>query len=543
MTKNINLSSLSREELEQEYLKLHTEYTSAMAKAAWYEEQFRLSRQKRFGASSETGVSGQMSFEDLMLFNEAEALLEPIVKEPDLSSYDKTSSSGPGKKSSKKKDLKMLPVYEEVFELTPEEQICPTCKSPLHYVKDIVRMEIEILPAVTRVHRYVSKVYACRNCEKNKTASFVTAPGAPVSVIRNSPASPSAIADFLYKKYVLGTPFYRLEQSYESANIPITRNNMCHWSIKVAQTYYEPIINRMHDILMNEAAIHCDETYTEVLHEPDRPATRKSYIWVTATGEYQKEHPIALYNYREGRSAMDARAVLAGFHGYVMCDGYKSYDAITKTGKHGEPPLPITLVACMVHVRRYFVEALKLVKPDDREGTGAQEAVNKIELIFRIDRTFDTMSPEERYEARLKHLKPALDAFFEWAKQESEIALPKSRYGMALSYALEQREKVLNVLLDGRLELQNNLAERTVKPFVIGRKNWLFSDTVRGAKASCIIYSLVETAKLNHLNPYEYLKYLLEVMPDPNKYTADKLDDLLPWSDKLPAYIRKPAEK
>ncbi len=279
MKKSIDLSSLTREELEKQYIKLHSEYISMQAKAEWYEEQFRLSRQKRFGQSSEKDMAGQMSFDDLMLFNEAEALLEPQVEEPDLSYAEEAdNTTGKKKNTTKRKDVKSLPVYTTTYELSEEEMKCPKCGNVLHYVKDTVRTEIEILPAVVRVHKYVSKQYACRNCEKNGKSSFVTAPGAPISVFRNSPASPSAIADFISKKYVLGTPFYRQEMDYKNKNIPITRNNMCHWSIKAAQMYFSDITERMRSILMCEAAIHCDETYTEVLHEPGRQAHRKSYI-------------------------------------------------------------------------------------------------------------------------------------------------------------------------------------------------------------------------------------------------------------------------
>lgn len=533
-----NLAEMSREELEKNYIKLHTQLSQATQLLNFYIEQLRLSRIKKYGKSSEKNTDGQLSlndvFGDIMLFNEAETLRDPINIEP-------TEEKLISRKRKKKKDLKSLPVKEVIYELSPEEQICPKCGNALHEMKEEVRVEIEVIPAKTVVNRYITKVYACRNCEKSNNAAIIKAPGAPLPVIEKSVASASLIADILSRKYVEAVPFYRQEQRMKAQNIPVSRNNMCNWAIKAANDYFAPLVNQMRQIMYNDHVIHCDETYVQVLDEPKRPAVSKSYIWVTTTAEYQKEHKIAIYNYTEGRSQMDARKVLEGYSGYIMCDGYAGYDAITKTGKHGESPMNVKPVACMVHIRRKFMEALKLINKSERKNTSAQIAVDKISLISRIDNKFNKMPPAERKEARIKHLKPALEDFFAWVKTESEISLPKSKYGLALEYALKQQAKAMRVLEDGRLELDNNLAERTVKPFVIGRKNWLFSQSPQGANASCVIYSIVETAKLNNLIPYEYMKYLLEQMPG-LKLKDENLQRLMPWSTQLPTYIKNPAK-
>lgn len=533
-----NLAEMSREELEKNYIKLHTQLAQANQLLNFYIEQLRLSHIKKYGKSSEKNADGQLSlsdvFEDIMLFNEAETLKEPINIEP---SEEKLVSG----KHKKKKDLKALPVKEIIYELSQKEQVCPKCGNALHEMKEEVRVEIEVIPAKTVVNRYVTKVYACRNCEKNNEATIVKALGAPLPVIEKSVASASLIADILSRKYVEAVPFYRQEQTMKARNIPVSRNNMCNWAIKVANDYFSPLVNQMKKIMYNDHVIHCDETYVQVLDEPNRPAMRKSYIWVTTTAEYQKAHKIAIYNYTEGRSQTDARKVLEGYSGYIMCDGYAGYDAITKTGKYGESPMNVKPVACMVHIRRKFMEALKLINKSERKNTSAQIAIDKISLISRIDNKFNEMPPAERKEARLLYLKPALEDFFALVKTESEISLPKSKYGLALEYALKQKDKAMRVLEDGRLELDNNLAERTVKPFVIGRKNWLFSQSPQGANASCIIYSIVETAKLNNLIPYEYLKYLLERMPG-LKLNDENLQSLMPWSKQLPTYIKNPEE-
>lgn len=536
----IDLSSMSRNELERYAANLQTEVSGLSAKLTWYEEQFKLSQAKKFGQSSEAQYAGQMTLDDFMLFNEAEALREPMNFEPKEEDILKTNR----KKGKHKKNIVSLPVISTVYELSEEEQVCPNCGNALHEMKTEERIEIEVIPAKVQVHKHISKVYACRNCEKEGNATIVKPSSVPVPVIPKSMASSSLIADIISKKYVDATPFYRQEANYKRQNIPISRNNMCNWAINVANNYFKHITDMMRDILYKEGVIHCDETHVEVLHEPGRQAYTKSYVWVTTTAEFQKEHPIALYKYTEDRSDSSARRVLKGYKGYIMCDGYQVYTSIAKPGKKGEEAMDVKAVACMVHVRRNFVDALKLLPKDKRKGTSAQTAVNMISRIFDIDNNLNGLTPEERYKARITSgkdgelcLMQALEQFFAWVKDEADVSLPKTRYGKALTYALDQEDKVMRVLKDGRLELDNSLAERTVKPFVIGRKNWLFSNTPAGADASCILYSIIETAKLNNLIPYEYIKYVLDTMPS-MILNEKNIKSLLPWSKSIPDYVK-----
>lgn len=532
----INLSSLSREELEKEYIKLQTDLAVAKAKLDKYEELYKLAQQRTFGRSSEKDVAGQLSLDDFMLFNEAEALREPINIEPKLDEVIAKSKS-----HSKRKDMSNLPVETQIFELSKEEQVCPNCGNPLHEMKEEVHVEIEVIPPKVKVHKFVSKVYACRSCAKNGASTFITAPGAPTPLIDKCCASPSLLADIITKKYSDALPFYRQEQAYKHQNIPITRNNLCNWSIKIANDFFAPIVEKMRNTMYSDQVIHCDETYVQVLHEQNKSVSSKSYIWVTTTAEYQKEHPVAIYNYTPTRSLADAREVLRGYEGYIMCDGYTVYDALHKKAYQGENAMNVKPVACLVHARRKFVEALKLLKPSDRKNTSAQTAVDMIAQIFHIDNQFNNLSTEERFIERQKHLAKPLDDFFAWLEVEEQQALPQSRYGKAISYALEQKKKVMRVLEDGRLELDNSLAERTVKPFVIGRKNWMFADTVQGANASCILYSIVQSAKMNNLIPYEYIRFVLEKMRG-MKQTDENIEKLLPWSESIPDYVKIPAK-
>lgn len=551
VTNGINL--LSREELEKQNRILSQQLAETKAKLNWYEEQYRLSKEKQFGRSSEKDLAGQMNLSDVFpLFNEAETFREMINTEPKEEDLPSEQDSDEGKRKRRKKDTKNLTVVIDTYELPIEDQICPKCGAPLHVMKEKVRTEIEVIPAKVVAHKYVTYVYACRNCEKNGDTTIITAPGARTPMIEKSMASPSLMADAITKKYMDALPFYRQERSYKHYGIKITRNNLCNWSITVANNYFKLITERMKKILFDEHVIHCDETEVEVLCEPDRPAHVKSRVWVLTSGEYLKDKNISLYRYTEGRARIDAEAVLKGYTGYIMCDGYQVYDAITKP-KGDKPAMDVKPVACLVHVRRKFADALKLLAPEDRPGTGAQEALDRLAAIFNKDNSLNDLSPEERKEKRIhgdtnlpsdkrgKSLYDLIDDFFVWVKSEYDEALHQTHYGTALKYAIDEEEKVRRVFEDGRLELDNNLAERAVKPFVIGRKNWLFSNTPAGADASCILYSIVQSAMNNGLIPFEYIKYLLEEMPG-KALTDEYLDTLLPWSKELPEYIKVPSD-
>ena len=537
----VDVTTMSREDLIKEYNRLHEQYNEISSKLSWYEEQYRLSKLRSYGQSSEADMGDQITIFDLPMFNEAEALKEMINIEPDIPDLEEETKTS--HKKSRKKETTNLPVVTTEYTISEEEQICPKCGGPLHNMSKKVRVEIEVIPAKVQMHRFVTYVYSCRKCEESDDAVIVNAPGAPVPVIERSPAGASLIADIIAKKYVDAVPFYRQERNYKHQGIPVTRNNLCNWSIKVANDYFKFIVNRMREAMYADQVIHCDETNVQVLAEPGKSATSKSYVWVTTTAEFQKATPVAIYNYTRSRSQTDAREVLKGYKGYIMCDGYAVYDSIAAYDKKtGAAAMEVKPVACLVHVRRKFAEALKLLKPEFRTGTGAQTAINKLETIFREDNRLTDLAPENRKEARNGKLRDLLEDFFSWAKEEYGVSLHETHYGKALEYALKEETKVMRVFEDGRLELENNLAERTVKPFVIGRKNWLFADTPHGAEASCILYSVVQTAIMNGLIPFEYIKYLLETMPG-KALTDDFIESLLPWSKTIPEYVKVPENR
>ena len=538
--------------MESAYVELYTKCAIAEAKADRFLEEYKLAQSRRFGKSSEKGIAGQYSLSDYLETESAEskdtavaalkddeAEIKKLVEKATGTNSKERSVTGP----IPKKDLSDLEVRTVEFKLSKEEMVCPNCGGPLKSLGTTLHKELEIEPPKVYVKEYVTHSYVCKKCEAGEDSSkaYVSAGVAPKPVFYNSPVAPSVIADSIHKKFALALPFDRLANDYKRQGIPITKDNMCKWSIKAAERFFKPVVDEMHSVLMQEAAIHCDETYTQVIAK-----NKKSYVWVTTTAEYQKDHPIMIYNYRDGRTDADARTVLKGYHGYVMCDGYGCYTSILKENKKAHAPaMDVKPVACMVHVKREFVDALKSLPKEKWGQTGAYLAVAKLEKIFHIDNEIQFETYEERKEKRMGDLYMAMKDFFEYLRKEQWESLPSTKYGKAITYALNQEEKAMRLFEDGRLELDNNMAERTVKPYVISRKNSLFNDTTRGAEASCILFSIVETAKHNGLDVYKYLEWVIDNcrgMHKDEKMKPEKVQKLLPWSKEIPDEIKAPAK-
>jgi transposase len=502
--------------------KLEQQNAELSAKLKWYEEQFRLAQHKRFSASSEKTHPDQM---ELNLFNEAEVLATPEGEEPPVEqiTYERRKTS-----RKREADLERLPVETVTYELGEEEQICSCCGGALHEMSTETRNEIKVIPAEVNVVRHVRKVYACRRCEREEIRTpIVTAP-MPRPVYPGSLASPSSMAYVMTQKYVDSQPLYRQEQQFARQGLSISRQTMANWMIYGADKWLSLLTDRMREHLLKQDILHADETTLQVLGEPGKSAETQSYLWLYRTGRMGP--PIFLYDYRPTRGGEHPRSFLSGFSGYLHVDGYPGYHKVPR----------VTLVGCWAHARRKFDEALKALPPSqDKTYTAAEQGLQFCNQLFSIERELKDVAPEERYTVRMERSKPILDAYLAWLRQQRTRTLPKSLLGQAIAYSLNQWDKLTAYLKDGRLEMDNNRSERSMKPFVIGRKNWLFANTPRGAKASAIIYSVIETAKENGLNPFKYLTYLFEQLPqlaDPKNPEA--LDRLLPWSSSLPLTCR-----
>ena len=489
------------------------------AKLAWFEEQFRLSQQRRFGSSRE-----QVDEHQLTIFNEAEKEANLSAPEPAMEEITYRRRKRQGHREAQLKDL---PVETIEYRLPPEERICPCCGEELKEMSTEVRQELKIIPAQVSLVKHVRFIYACRRCEKeNIQTPVVTAP-MPAPALPKSIASASALAHIMTQKYVEGIPLYRQEQSFAREGLELSRQTMANWVVQGSERWLMPLFDRMHEHLLKQEILHADETELQVLHEPGRSASSKSYLWLYCTG--RAGPAIVLYDYRTTRANKHPRQFLKGFKGYLHVDGYSGYNNLPD----------ITLVGCWAHARRGFVNALKALPPGSETAeVAAKEGLEYCNRLFTLEREMKELPPEERYARRLEYSRPLLDDFYAWLNYQRARVLPKSTFGQAIAYCLNQWEKLQAFLLDGRLELDNNRSERSIKPFVIGRKNWLFSNTPRGARASATIYSIVETAKENGLNPFAYLMYLFERLPNIDIDDEAALDECLPWSGSLPPECR-----
>jgi transposase len=303
-------------------------------------------------------------------------------------------------------------------------------------------------------------------------------------------------------KFVEGVPLCRQEPHYERMGIDLSRGVLSNWVLKGSE-WLDLIYGRMKQKLLEQSVLHADETTLQVLKEPRRPAESQSYMWLYRTGCVGP--PIVLFEYQPSRAGEHPRKFLEGFNGYLQVDGYAGYNGIPN----------VQLAGCWAHLRRKFDEALKGLPPKQRtSGCKAREALDQINRLFANERELNQSSPEERLKARNLRSRPVVDGFRKWSDDVAAAVLPKSLFGIAVHYGRQQWEKLIRFLEDGRIELSNNRAERSIKPFVIGRKNWLFCNTPRGARASAITYSIIETAKENGLNPYDYLTRCFEALPN-----------------------------
>ena len=494
------------------------------AENQWLKEQLGLAKLRLYGASSEKTPAGQ----ETLLFNEAEASAAPEVPEPTLETITYSRRKVAGQRALQ---VENLPIDKIEYRLPESEQICPQCAGPLHEMGADVRQEVQIVPAVITLVEHICFKYACRHCQNNEIKTPILTAPKPQPAFPNSLASASLVAHIMTQKFVEGSPLYRQEQSFARQGFFLCRQTMANWML-VGAKWLEALWERLRLHLLLRPILHADETTLQVLHEEGRAAQTNSYLWLYRTG--RDGPPIVLFEYQPTRAAQHPRTFLKSFQGYLHVDGYVGYEGLPG----------IRLVGCFAHARRKFVEAINVLETARRKqgGTHAHAGLAFCDELFALERDFVDLSPEERLSGRLLHSQAVLDKFRVWLDTMSYQVLPKSKLGEAITYCLNQWPKLIGFLLDGRLELDNNRSERSIKPFVIGRKNWLFSNSVRGARSSAIIYSIVETAKENGLNPLSYLTYLFEQLPNLNLKSPEALNGLLPWSDAVQSRCRVPSK-
>jgi transposase len=466
-------------------------------------EQIKLVRHKQFGASSE-----QWSVDQMRLFNEAEAIVGESEGESESATVEVTSHR---RKHGGRKPLPdSLPRIELVYELPESARRCPHDGAVLQEIGEAVTEQLDIIPAQVRVLRHIRKKYSCACCDQ--TIKTATMPNQPIAKSR---VSPGLLAYVVVNKFVDALPLYRQEQIFERIGIELSRANLANWVVKAGRLV-QPLINLMRDKILAYDIVAMDETTVQVLKEPGKAAQSKSYLWVQRGGP--PDQPLILYDYDPSRSQSVPLRLLAGYRGYLQTDGYAGYGAI---GAHPE----IVPVGCFAHARRKFDEALKA---QGKKKTGhAWRGLKWIQKLYRIERQLIDVKPQARYQARQAQARPIIDQMREWLDAALPQVPPASLTGKALHYLHDQWPKLIRYLDDGRLRIDNNLVENAIRPFVVGRKNYLFCDTVKGAQASANLYSLIETAKANGIDIGAYLRRVFSELP--NAQTVEDIEALLPF--------------
>ena len=491
-------------------------------------EQVILGKQNRFGRSSEKMEdTSQICFCEvdgtIVFFNEAEAVCDLNAAEPE--DLELKSPKQPKRKGKKEADLSGLPVRRIDHYLSAEELEAEFGVRGWKQLPDAISRKYHFVPAKVEVEEHHIGVYA------SKTDEHMVKADHPKTLLHGSLVSPSLGAAIINGKYVNAVPLYRLEQEFQRYGLQITRQNMANWCIRLAEEYLSILYDYLHKELYFYHVIQADETPVLVNHD-GRKAGSKSWMWVYRSGHLYQKRQIVLYEYQQTRNASHPREFLKGYDGICVTDGYQVYHTLEKELEE------LTIAGCWVHCRRRFDEALKLIPKSYQKESNTFLLMKQIQAIYREEGKLKDLSSDERLKQRQAVIKPLVDAFFAYLKTIN--VSKKDKFGDAVGYALNQ-EKYLRVFLtDGDVPIDNNASERAIRGFCIGKKNWQMIDTIHGAKSSAIIYSIVETAKANNLKPFDYVQHLLEEMP---KHMDDRdcsfLENLLPWSEKLPAGIRK----
>jgi transposase len=443
------------------------------------QEQLNLALAKRFASRSE-----QLSPDQIRLFDEAESTSTPVV---DMDPEETVEVSPHRRSKGTRKPLpERLPRIDVVHELPENERNCDHDGQMLKEINEVVSEQLDIVPATIQVIRHIRKQYACDCGQCIKTAPL------PAQPIPKSMASPGLLAHITVSKYVDALPLYRQEAILKRIGIELPRSTLANWMIR-AGTLVQPLINLMRDRLLDYDVIQMDETPVQVLKEAGRRAQSKSYLWVQRGGP--PDGLVILYDYDASRSGAVPQRLLAGYSGYLQTDGYEGYNAVVAGNG-------LKQLGCMAHARRRFDEAVKAQAKPRRGGKA-----------WRGEKLARGMASEQRYTYRLEHATPVFEEMRIWRDAALTQVPPKSALGKALNYLHEQWDKLTGYLEDGRLEIDNNLCENAIRPFVTGRKNWLFSDSVAGVRSSANLYSLIETAKASGLEPYAYLREVFTKLP------------------------------
>ena len=449
---------------------------------------------------------------------------ETPAPEPSPHSEKEIHVSGHSRK--KKRTLEelcaSLPVEERIVDLPEDEKVNANGHALACIGQEYIRTELVLERAKAKVVKHYRKVYADHELEQETGYSEVFKPVMPPPLLAHSYASASVVTDVLMKKYVDAMPLYRQEQMWKRMGVELKRGTMANWVIQVADLYLRPFWKRIRSELLTQSTIHADETVIQVLKEKGKPATSESRMWVYSSAK-RADIQLRCFEYRESRSGKWAKTFLEGFSGVLITDGYSGYNKVQDAKRAG----------CWAHMRRKWLEAMP--EGADAKTCKAAQGYEFCNRLFELERQFEGLTTEERLIQRKEKSGPILEAYWTWLYT---IPRPTGKLKDAVTYAQNQKAHLSAFLEHGEIEISNNQVENAIRPFVVGRKGWLFADTPQGAEASALIYSLMETAKANHLRLDDYLLHLLSILPERAEQRKDfEMDDLLPWSEEMKSWF------
>lgn len=498
-------------------------------------EQIRIANHQRYGRHTEKldAMDGQFSF-----FNEAE-YFSAEAKEPALDELLPEKTRTPKKKGKRDADLKDFPQEAHDHDVPREKLDAIFGEGNWREMPAEEYKRLRYEPASWTVENHKVHVYIGTGGDRQD--EFFRA-DRPTDLLRGSILTPSLGAAIMNAKYVNSLPLYRIEQEFQRNAVNISRQNMANWMINCSTRYLAPMWDHLKEKLLELHVNQSDETPVQVIHD-GREAGSKSYMWVHRSGEMYRERQIVLYEYQKTRKSVHPKEFYQDFKGILVTDGLEQYHKISRE-LNG-----VTNANCWAHARRDYSDAVKAIGKSNAEAVKqsiAYQALTRIGTIYKLEGTLKDLTAAERLRERKSTIKPLVEEYFAWVKERltDSSCLPKGKTAEGLKYSINQEEYLKVFLTDGDVPIDNSASERSIRTFCIGKKNWVLIDSVKGAQASAIIYSISETAKLNGLNPYYYFEYLLAETPkliDENgNIETSKLDQLLPWADELPAKCHKP---
>lgn len=490
---------------------------------SYLKNQILSKNRKIFATSSE-----QVSLMQISIFDEAEKFSNPNTPEPTTEEIITYKRKKPSKNIGKKDNLANLEKVTIEHKIEDNNKVCDKCSNDLVVIGTKSKEVLKYIPAKLYVEEHITYSYACKSCEQEDDKAKIVTAAAPKTLLHKSMASNELLSHVINLKYQHAMPLYRQESYFKMLGANLSRQTLSNWVMSCANEL-ESVYSLMKEELLKRDYIQADETTLKVINDKGEDSNSKKYMWLYKSPS--KDEPIILYDYQKTRSSSCPRDFLKGFSGYLQTDGYNGYNKVENVKR----------LYCLAHIRRKYYDIIVNLDQQTLKDSRAVIGFNYCSKLYNIEKDLrESYSKDEdyykkRYKIRLEKSKPLIEDFMSYVQREIEDALPRSPLGKALEYTRKLLPNFKIFLEDGRLEIDNNGAERSIKSFVIGRKNWLFSNSSKGAKASALIYSIIETAKANGLVIEKYLVYLMNKlsnidMPSNNK---EALLELMPWSKEL----------